>query len=66
MRFEQKPFISLYERVYENSKIKMKAYTAVQKKLLVLVYTLWKKKEMYRPDYVFKTSKDEELEPSFG
>lgn len=66
VRYEQKPFVSLYERVYENSKIKMKAYTAVQKKLLILVYTLWKKNEMYQPDYVFKTSREEELEPSFG
>lgn len=66
VRYKQKPFIALYERVYENSKIKMKAYTAVQKKLLVIVYTLWKKQEMYQPDYVFITSKEEELEPSFG
>ncbi len=33
VRYEQKPFITLYESVYENSKIKMKAYTAVQKKI---------------------------------
>ncbi len=30
-------------RVYERSKIKMKAYTAVQKKLLVIIYTLYTK-----------------------
>ncbi len=66
VRYEQKPFVSFYNRVYENSKIKMKAYTAVQKKLLVLVYSLWKKNEKYQPNYVSKISKEKELEPSFG
>lgn len=66
VRCKQKPFSTLYERVYENSKIKMKAYTAVQKKLLVLVYTLWKKKEAYQPNYTLVISKEEELVLSFG
>ena len=34
IKYEVTPFKNLYERVYEKSKIKMKAYTAVQKKLL--------------------------------
>jgi hypothetical protein len=29
----------------------MKAYTAVQKKLLVLIYTLWNKNEAFDPYY---------------
>ena len=29
----------------------MKSYVAVQKKLLTMVYYLWKKNEMYNPDY---------------
>jgi transposase len=35
----------LYFRVFERTKIKMKAYVAVQRKLLCLMYTLWKKEE---------------------
>ena len=66
VRCKQEPFSTLYERVYGNSKIKMKAYTAVQKKLLVLVYTLWKKKEAYQPNYNLIISKEEELVLSFG
>jgi transposase len=40
-------FFNLYERVYSKSNIKMKAYAAVQKKLLVIIYSIWKKNEMY-------------------
>jgi hypothetical protein len=29
----------------------MKSYVAVQKKILVMVYHLWKKEEMYDPNY---------------
>ncbi|MDO8604334.1 MAG: IS110 family transposase [bacterium] len=61
VRFKQRPFINLHERVYDKSKIKMKAYVAVQKKLLVLIYSLWKKDEAYQPGYVSnKTSGNEE------
>lgn len=35
----------LYQRVFERTKSKMKAYVAVQRKLLCLMYTLWKKEE---------------------
>jgi transposase len=44
-------FESLYERVYERTKIKMKAYVAVQRKLLVLIYTLWKNETEYDRNY---------------
>lgn len=40
--FKQRPFSDFYHRVYERSKIKMKAYVAVQKKLLTILYALWK------------------------
>jgi hypothetical protein len=43
----------------------MKAYTAVQKKLLILVYTLWKKDEAYDPFYGYKSSGEKELALSF-
>lgn len=64
VRYAQKPFVALYERVYDKSKIKMKGYTAIQKKLLILIYTLWKKKEAYDPHYS-KSSSDVELVSSF-
>jgi transposase len=51
VRYEQQPFTSLYQRVYEKTKIKMKAYVAVQKKLLTMIYTLWKKEEAYQSDF---------------
>jgi transposase len=43
-----------YERLYGKHNIKMKAYTAVQRKLLILIYTLWIKQESYDPNYQHK------------
>lgn len=40
-------FKEQYERLFEKHRIKMKSYVAVQRKLLVLIYTLWKKDEKY-------------------
>lgn len=45
---------NLYTRLESKHGIKMKAYTAVQRKLLVLIYTLWKKNECYLPAYYEK------------
>jgi len=56
VRYEQTPFVQLFGRILERSKIKMKGYTAVQKKLLVLIYTLWNKNEEYDPKYHLKTA----------
>lgn len=64
VRYDQAPFAALYERIFDKSKIKMKGYTAIQKKLLVIIYTLWKKKEAYNPNHL-KISSDVELAPSF-
>ncbi len=47
-------FKQLYLRVYDRTKIKMKGYVAVQRKLLVLIYTLYKKNEAYDPNYARK------------
>ena len=44
----------------------MKAYVAVQKKLLVLIYTLWKKNEAFRPKTNEITSGNEDTVPSFA
>lgn len=40
-----------YNRLFDKQKIKMKSYVAVQRKLLVLIYTLWNKNESYQPSY---------------
>ena len=42
-------FTNLHSRIYDRTKIKMKGYTAVQRKLLVLIYTLFKNNEAYDP-----------------
>jgi transposase len=65
IKYEVAPFKNLYERVFEKSKIKMKAYTAVQKKLLEFIFILWKKDEAFDPNYQDKTSREEEPESSF-
>jgi transposase len=41
-------FKVFYERIFANTGMKMKAYTAVQRKLLCLIYTLWNKNESYK------------------
>lgn len=51
VRYQETAFQRLQERVYEKTKIKMKGYVAVQKKLLSVMYTLWKKDQPYRKDY---------------
>ncbi len=66
IKYEVAPFKNLYERIYEKSKIKMKAYTAVQKKLLIVIYVLWKKDEAFDKNYKDKKSREVELEPSFA
>lgn len=43
-------FKKFHERIVKSTGLKMKAYVAVQRKLLCLVYTLWKKNEMYKPN----------------
>jgi hypothetical protein len=64
--YQVKPFIDLYERVYPKTNLKMKGYVAVQRKLLVMLYTLYKKNEKFDPEYRQKTIREKELEPSFG
>jgi transposase len=63
--YEVKPFTDLYQRIYLRTNIKMKGYVAVQKKLLATMYTLWKRDEMFDPDYQ-KTIREREPKSSFG
>lgn len=58
---------AFYHRLIANGKTKMQAYVAVQKKLLVLIYTLWEKNEPFKSEQaverptVAATSSNEEL-----
>src|SRR5688572_3367103 len=52
VRWEQTPFLKLFERTLEKHNVKMKSYVAVQKKLLVVIYALWKKNEVYDNNYL--------------
>lgn len=51
VRYGVGTFPNLYGRVYERTRVKMKGYVAVQRKLLCLIYTLWKKDEAFVPGY---------------
>ena len=58
------PFYQLYERTLQRHGQKMKSYVAVQKKLLVLIYTLWKSGKAYELDYAARPTGEGEQEPS--
>ena len=47
----EKSFHDLFDRIYQRTSIKMKAYVAVQRKLLVLIYTLYKNNTPYDPTH---------------
>jgi len=49
--YEQQPFVSLFNRTFERHGQKMKSYVAVQKKLLVILYALWKTNSAYELNY---------------
>lgn len=66
IRYEVGDFKPFFERILEKHNIKMKAYVAVQKKLLVLIYTLWKKNEAFRPNVKVNTSGNEDTVSSFA
>jgi transposase len=67
VRYQQGNFHLLYERIYKKSGIKMKGYVAVQRKLLALIYTLWKRSTAFDDTYATTTSgNDEPAMPSFA
>lgn len=45
------PFEQLYQRVFDRTKIKYKGYVAVQRKMLCIIYTLFKNNEMYDANF---------------
>lgn len=66
VRYEQANFHLLYQRIHQRSNIKMKGYVAVQRKLLALIYTLWKNNESFDNDYQKAISGNEEPVPSLA
>ena len=59
VRLKEPVLYNLYQRVYNRTGIKMKGYVAVQKKLLVLIYHIWKNDKAFQSDYS-KTFGEEE------
>lgn len=50
---------TLFVRLVSKHGIKMKAAVAVQRKILILVYTLWKNETVFDPEYELKKSRNE-------
>lgn len=67
VKHREKPVSDLYNRTIQKHGIKMKSYVAVQKKLLVLIYHIWKKNEVYDPKYTEnKTKHNENIQTILG
>jgi transposase len=60
VRTQEPVFVTLYNRIYGRNGIKMKAYVAVQKKLLCLMYALWTKNTSFDPSYYQRASGNQE------
>ena len=66
VRYNTGQFKTFFERILARHGQKMKAYVAVQKKILVLIYTLWKKDEAFMSKAIKNTSGEREPVPSFA
>lgn len=71
VRFGEPACEALFERVFEKTQIKMKAYVAVQKKLLTLCFAIWKNGAKYDPLYYANNvkelkGKDKKIVPTSG
>jgi hypothetical protein len=60
VKYKEKSITDLYNRTLEKHGIKMKSYVAVQKKLLVLIYHIWKRDQEYDPNYGQKIKRSQE------
>jgi len=52
VQHEQTAFYNLYNRTFEKHGIPMKSLVAVQKKLLVTIFAMWKNNTAYDNDYI--------------
>lgn len=67
IRYKVEPFCALYYRIEERTKIKMKGYVAVQRKLLCLIYALWKNDSAFDSNHeVKKSSGNHDPKPLFS
>ncbi|MBC3788400.1 transposase [Spirosoma utsteinense] len=67
VRFNEPACKALYDRVYERTHIKMKAYVAVQKRLLLMAYALWRHEVKYDPEYLTnRVENDKKIVPTSG
>lgn len=66
VRYETGKFPALQKRVHQRTKIKMKGYVAVQRKLLCLIYTLWKNDTVFEENYGSKENKDDQAHLNIG
>ncbi len=57
--YEIKPFKNLFERTLQKHNVKMKSFVAVQKKMLIMIYTLWKTNKSFDVNYIQSTGKKE-------
>ncbi len=51
VRLNTGTFPDFYQRIFQRTHIPMKGYVAVQRKLLCLIYALWKKEEAFDPQF---------------
>ena len=62
VRYQVFPFVQLFERTLQKHNIKMKSYVAVQKKILVIIYSLWKNNQQFSEEaHKGYITRDEEL-----
>ena len=69
VRYKEAAFVNLYQRLIGRGKTKMQAYVAVQRKLLILIWALWRKDEVYDPKFgqaENDTSSNQEPKPLFS
>lgn len=67
VRFGEPTCKALYERVFERSGVKMKAYVAVQKRLLLMAFALWRHGVDYDPAYLTnRASSGKKIVPAGG
>ncbi|AMR30078.1 hypothetical protein A0256_00935 [Mucilaginibacter sp. PAMC 26640] len=47
IRYEQTSFLNLFNRTFQKHGRKMKSYVAIEKKLLTIIFALWKNNSVY-------------------
>jgi transposase len=62
VRYQVSPFLQLFNRTIQKHHVKMKSYVAVQKKLLVIIYTLWKNNKPFDENH-YEQNTTQEVEP---